>query len=69
MLLLKFESGKRKGADSLIALMAWELWKERNGSCFHQASSTVMQILTHIKHLVDQWIDAWPAKLVYLVHE
>jgi len=31
MLLLKFESGKRKGADSLFALVAWELWKERNG--------------------------------------
>jgi len=44
-------------------------WKERNGRCVRQAPSTVMQILTHIKHLVDQWIDDGAPKLGCLVHE
>jgi hypothetical protein len=51
-------SDKRRGADSLFALVAWELWKERNGRCFRDGSSSVQQLLGHIKQLVDQWIDA-----------
>jgi hypothetical protein len=40
---------KRRGADSLFALVAWELWKERNGRCFRDGSSSVQQLLGHIK--------------------
>ena len=65
----RWRGDKRKGADSLFALVAWELWKERNGRCFRQASSTVMQILTHIMHIADQWIDAGAAKLRCLLRE
>jgi hypothetical protein len=40
---------KRRGADSLFALVAWELWKERNRRCFRDGSSSVQQLLDHIK--------------------
>jgi hypothetical protein len=40
---------KRRGADSLFALVAWEFWKERNGRCFHDGSSSVRWLLGHIK--------------------
>jgi hypothetical protein len=40
---------KRRGADSLFALVAWELWKERNKRCFRDGSSSVQQLLGHIK--------------------
>ena len=33
------------GDDSLFALVAWELWKERNGRCFYDNSSMVLQVL------------------------
>jgi hypothetical protein len=44
-------------------------WKERNGRCFRQVPSVVMQILTHIKHLVGQWIDTGAAELGSLVRK
>nr|AWA45042.1 hypothetical protein SO47N09_000002 [Saccharum officinarum] len=49
----RWTGDKQQRADSLFALVTWELWKDRNGRCFCQASSTVPQILTHIKHIAD----------------
>jgi hypothetical protein len=59
----------RKGADSLFALMAWELWKERNARCFRDTTSTIPQVLSTIKHVTDQWIDTGVCHLGCLVRE
>jgi hypothetical protein len=59
----------RKGAESLFALMAWELWKERNARCFRDTTSTIPQVLSTIKHVADQWIDTGVCHLGCLVRE
>jgi hypothetical protein len=46
----------RNGADSIFALVAWELWKERNARCFHGASTQVPNMLNHIKHEAESWV-------------
>ncbi|RLM53052.1 hypothetical protein C2845_PMPSC006798 [Panicum miliaceum] len=40
---------KRKGFDSLFALVSWQIWKERNARVFRQAEASVLQLLAHIK--------------------
>jgi hypothetical protein len=56
-------------ADSLFALVAWELWKEQNGRCFHDTSTTVQQILASTSHIADQWIGDEASKLGSLLRE
>ncbi|KAF8689653.1 hypothetical protein HU200_041714 [Digitaria exilis] len=36
---------KRKGFDSLFALIAWQLWKERNARLFRGSESTLMELM------------------------
>jgi hypothetical protein len=60
---------RRKGADSLFAPVAWELWKEQNTRCFRDTASTIPQVLSIIKHVTNQWIDAGACNLGCLVHE
>lgn len=66
---LHWTSNKRKGADSLFALVAWELWTERNARCFRNNASTLPQVLSIVKHVADQWIDAGASNLGCLVRE
>lgn len=40
----------RNGADSIFALVASELWKERNARCFRGATTSVPDLLRCIKH-------------------
>jgi hypothetical protein len=65
----RWHGDKRKGADTLFALVAWEIWKERNARCFQSAPSTTSQLLSTIKHTADQWIEAGACKLGCLVRE
>ncbi|CAL5041675.1 unnamed protein product [Urochloa decumbens] len=56
-------SHKRKGFDSLFALITWQLWKERNARLFRDAVSTPLQLLGRIKREGDDWIAAGAQKL------
>jgi hypothetical protein len=66
---LRWNGDKRKGADSLFTLVAWELWKERNARCFHKAVSTIPQVLLVIQNIANQWIEAVAFNLGCLVRE
>jgi hypothetical protein len=46
------------GAGSIFALVAWEHWKERNARCFRGASTQVPDMLNHIKHEAESWVQA-----------
>jgi hypothetical protein len=48
----------RKGADSLFALIAWELWKERNARCFRGASTEIEALKATVRHQAEQWVAA-----------
>lgn len=60
---------KRKGADTLFALVAWELWKERNARLFRDTASPVSQVLSVIKHTTDLWIEAGACNLSCIIRE
>jgi hypothetical protein len=49
---------KRRGADSILLLVAWELWKERSVRCFRGANTQVPQFLATLKHEADLWVQA-----------
>lgn len=48
----------RKGFDSLLVLLCWELWKERNRRVFDNASKLPAEMLKRINDEVDLWIRA-----------
>jgi hypothetical protein len=60
---------KRKCADTLFALVAWELWKERNARLFRNEAATSAQLLATIKQIADLWIEAGARHLRELVLE
>ena len=49
---------RRRGIDSLFALVCWTIWKERNARYFREASSSVNDVLQLVKAEADRWIDA-----------
>jgi hypothetical protein len=65
----RWHGKKKKGADSLFAVVAWEIWKERNARCFRNEATTVHQLLRTIKHTTVEWIEAGARKLSCLVRE
>ncbi|GJN11283.1 hypothetical protein PR202_ga29462 [Eleusine coracana subsp. coracana] len=48
----------RKGFDSLVVLVTWEVWKERNRRVFQRTSRNVMELLTTIQEVGRNWIMA-----------
>jgi hypothetical protein len=61
---------KKKGSGlPLFALVASELWKERNARCFHDTASTIPQVLSIIKHVANQWIEGGACNLGCLIRE
>ena len=51
-------SGFRKGFDSLVLLVSWETWKERNRRTFGGAPSSVAQVLQGIQQEGAEWVSA-----------
>jgi hypothetical protein len=47
-----------RGADTLFALIAWEIWKERNAQCFCRANIEVQALMAGIKCQAEQWVQA-----------
>jgi hypothetical protein len=48
----------RRGFDSLVLLVSWEVWKERNKRTFDNISKTSVQLLSQIHDEGDSWIAA-----------
>lgn len=53
-----FSSAQRLGVDSLFALVAWTLWKERNARCFRGAVTPIAEILQTIRAEASLWMQA-----------
>lgn len=62
-------NSKRKGFDSLFALVAWQLWKERNGRVFRGEESQPSELIQKIKREGDDWISAGATHLGCLFTE
>jgi hypothetical protein len=54
---LLLDSVKRRGFDSLVLLVSWEVWKERNARIFRNEVSTAAAIAKRIHDEGSQWID------------
>lgn len=48
----------RRGFDSLVLLMGWMLWKERNARTVRGTSATAVELAAAIKMEVDSWCAA-----------
>jgi hypothetical protein len=48
----------RRGFDSLVLLVSWEVWKERNRRTFDGHSMTPTHLLGVIRDEGDSWIAA-----------
>ena len=49
----------KQGADSIFALVAWEIWKERNARLFRGAVTQPMQLMeASIRHQAELWVQA-----------
>jgi hypothetical protein len=55
---LLLDSVKRRGFDSLVLLVSWEVWKERNARIFRNEVSTAAAIAKRVHDEGSQWIDA-----------
>lgn len=53
--------------DSLFALTAWELWKERNARLFRGKSKPIGDFLQAVKAQADLWLAAGAKELRSLV--
>ena len=51
------------GFDSLVLLVSWELWKERNRWTFDGVCATMTQVLRRIRAEGENWIAAGFSKL------
>lgn len=57
----------RKTFDSMVVLVAWSLWLERNARTFGRRQRTEAELLAHIKEEANTWIAARYATLAPLV--
>ncbi|OQU81847.1 hypothetical protein SORBI_3006G129532 [Sorghum bicolor] len=48
----------RRSFDSLVVLVSWSLWKERNARTFDNTSCTPPQTLAKIKEEANAWLAA-----------
>ncbi|RCV36316.1 hypothetical protein SETIT_7G308900v2, partial [Setaria italica] len=60
---------KRKGLDTLIALVTWEIWKERNARVFRGDHLQMDHLLQKIKATGELWIRGGAVNLGSLVRE
>jgi hypothetical protein len=54
---------QRKGLNSLVSLLAWRLWKQRNECVFEAASPCINQLFQSIKEDANLWCLAGAAGL------
>ncbi|CAN6356762.1 unnamed protein product [Urochloa humidicola] len=54
----RLPGSKRKGFDSLFALISWQLSKERNGRLFRNVVAQPLQLLQRIKQEGNEWVAA-----------
>ena len=54
---------KRKGFDSLFALISWQLWKGRNARTFRNDNQQTLMVCRLIKFEGDNWIAAGATNL------
>ena len=48
----------RRGFDSLVFLIGWMLWKERNARTFNNVAATAAQLAAIIKVEAESWCQA-----------
>ncbi|KAG2648901.1 hypothetical protein PVAP13_1NG072050 [Panicum virgatum] len=60
---------RRRGLDTLVMLILWCLWKERNARLFDNLSSNALEVQDRIKVDIKLWIDAGATRLGCLRHE
>ena len=60
---------RRRGLDTLVMLILWSLWKERNARLFDGHSSTILEVQERIKVDIKLWIDAGTTRLGCLRRE
>jgi len=53
----------KQGVDSIFALVAWEIWKERNARLFRGVVTQPMQLLASIRHQAELWCKPVPRVL------
>jgi len=46
----------RRGFDSLVLLVSWEVWKERNRRTFDSSCKTPTELVSLIRHEANDWI-------------
>ena len=66
---LRVPSSRRGGFDSLVLLISWEVWKERNRRTFDGNCLSLSQLLQRIKDEGEEWIGAGFSKLATLFVE
>ena len=55
LLINKTATACRRGIRSLIIMIAWELWRERNHCVFREKTPRVDDVLTAIRSNIEQW--------------
>lgn len=63
----QLEKESRKSFDSIMVLIVWNLWLERNTSTFNNKERTVMQVLAHILTEAAVWSQARKSNLLSVV--
>lgn len=58
---------ERRGLNSLVMLVAWELWKQRNRCVFDAAKPCVQTVLQQIKDEAKAWAAAGAKRLRQLL--
>uniref|UniRef100_A0A0A8ZPB4 Reverse transcriptase zinc-binding domain-containing protein n=1 Tax=Arundo donax TaxID=35708 RepID=A0A0A8ZPB4_ARUDO len=61
--LIRVDKHKRKGLNSLIILVAWELWKHRNDCVFNAVSLDVHRVVKAVEDEGTLWCAAGASKL------
>ncbi|KAJ1276673.1 hypothetical protein BS78_05G232500 [Paspalum vaginatum] len=53
----------RRGGDSLIVLVTWLVWKERNARCFRGEVSSVDSVVCSVVSVASEWVRAGASAL------
>ncbi|KAF8694470.1 hypothetical protein HU200_038214 [Digitaria exilis] len=48
----------RKAFDSMVVLVTWSIWLERNARTFNRQERTAMQLVEHIMEEANIWPEA-----------